>query len=318
MSSTDPFIFKLPDKEPLAVVPELMRLFNGSAVRPVLSTIILTAIENEVALEGEISSLEGGTRFYQANVLSNGLALSESLCIEVAQGSSLSIPPPDVRARKGASKSATYAMPEFVVPDETSHRMTVSRKSCQQRRAIFSTAKDDANLSTMRFEWLASEIHPKISKQGQVEDFGVPLEGLYAEINNIRASNHPKVESLLRLVDTLTSITDIDKASMDLKDLLQWSRSTKDTATGEGRLQLGQPVSVSPCLKTSVQDFLGLPGQEELHSIYEGIIRRWITPLSSQIPGHTRLAGERSVRNIAAQTCLASNTAAYLGPSKAR
>lgn len=254
--------------------------------------------------------------FHQLSILFNDLGLSESICVEVKTAYNITIHPPELRRRKGLKTPANIS-DEFIVSDSAVYHGLQDNEDSNESAGIHQLAEPsepeplselegvDKDPWTISFEWLDKDIREVLSDPIRIKHFDEVLELLYAEIQKIQASGDSKVESLSQLANTMISVIDIDKASTHLVDFFQdvTTMTTDDENTPNA--QKAALASISSFLTLAILQTLGLEGQERLDEIYDGLIKAWIAPLSLEIPGRTRIALERSLRDLAAHICLA-------------
>lgn len=93
-------------------------------------------------------------------------------------------------------------------------------------------------------------------------------------------------------------VADVEQASKHLHDMT--------TLAAEGNDRLKQ-VYLDSCLIRSATEVGFVAGEElSLLQIYDSLIRCWITPLASSIPGRVRATIEKRLREVAVQIFLAS------------
>jgi hypothetical protein len=263
--------------------------------------------------------IENNIHFHQLSVLSNDLALSESLYAALNTDFSSIVRPPDLRTRREVIKTPINVSDEFVVPNglldwglsdskDLGQQFGIHQRTQRSDQEILSESDGfDENPWTLSFEWLEEGSHELLSEPARTKPFDEVLEFLYTEIENILAIGNPALENLHHLAKIVVTVVDIDKASADLADLV--GNVTKISNDNEDSNHAGKAksVSISSLLPLTIQRDLGLEGQLRLSQVYEGLIKAWIAPLSLRIPARARIALEKLLRDLSAQLCLASH-----------
>lgn len=103
------------------------------------------------------------------------------------------------------------------------------------------------------------------------------------------------------------SLEDIDTASTDLHDLITSAPCTpKDDGSQEEAYRFKISPLTSSATPSTLSLDLGFEVAPVLSQIYDSLVQSWIASFSSSVPGRVRLTKEKSIREIAAQICLAS------------
>lgn len=313
--ASDPYLLPLPKYELDVVALKADR--QGSHRSPKISAITFGALKYETPQGSTLSGLghicfEKNVAFYQLSLLTNDLALSESLYAQVPKEFEAELCVPNTISRLETAKTPARILCDFIVPngyvdqdyEDSAHHRTAEEKSDAESRVSPAMLEEDPR--TISFEWLESELHGTLTGVSPITAFNDNLDLLQIEIEDKVASGVPTMETLLRMINATFSVLDLDKASVDFVDFLDDvkrlnSEHEKDNDTDEGR-----QLIVSNILTPTLQAGLGIHDTAELSSIYQTLIQTWIVPLSRRIPGRVRIALEKLLRDLTGQICLAS------------
>ncbi|CAF9910222.1 MAG: hypothetical protein ALECFALPRED_006424 [Alectoria fallacina] len=315
--ASDPYFLSLPN-DGLDVVVSRANPHDSRRCSKI-SAISLKAMKYESPQGSTLSGLgqiyfENDVAFYQLSLLTNDLALSESLYAQLPKEFDAELCAPNTISRLEIAKTPAKIFRTFIIPngyvdrddkDSPQNRTTEERSDAESRA---SPAVLDEDPWTISFEWLETEIHGNLTDASPATAFHENLELLRTEIEDRVASGVPTMETLLRIVDASISVLDIDKAFGDFVDFLDDIKGL--SAEHENGLDAdeGRQLVVSNLLTPNLQAGLGIRDTAKLSSIYETLIQTWIVPLSRRIPGRVRIALEKLLRDIAGQICLASCT----------
>lgn len=279
--------------------------------------------------------IENKVEFYQLSVLFNDLSLSECLFAGLAATLNLDVSPPQRSTRKQVLRTPSKVADDFIVSDgcyDEEFETLASGPDVQVQKERGARARSltfDDHRRTISFEWLEREMHRFHTKSPLVRAFNQLLEHVYDEIKDrLRTEVRVMATLSVKLIifvslyiltpayrfdskSAKTSIPDLDKASLDFTDFLE--DVSKITFDDEDEMELGEDTTpvVSTILTPSLKESFALPNDTKISEVCDSLVGTWISPLSSNIPSRSRVALERSLREIAAQICLASYAVRY-------
>ena len=146
---------------------------------------------------------ENGVAFYQLNLLTNDLALSECLYAEVHNSFKAELCPPNTVRHSHIAKTPSKTFDEFIVPDGyIDQEYEASPDDCAadevsetENRASLVVPNEDPH--TISFEWLENEIHDTlINNAFPTVAFDEGLELLRNAIEDKMSSGNMTKESL--------------------------------------------------------------------------------------------------------------------------
>ena len=325
LSAVDPYIFKLNTED--SGLPRSGAMTDNPYIGPRISDIIIKTLRYDhrhpsVQLGKSENELESLTVLYQLSVLSHDSTLSEVLCTEVEAVSTVPIPSPNVVIRKAPSKSSAKVLDGFIVPDEFCHQQhhctpehglgePIHQPSSE--RSAIETPTPDKYQCVLSLEWLQMAVHSALAAPSP--DIDEVLEYLYVKFKERLELEDAHLGTMSSIANTGISVIDIDKAAADFTDFLG---DIDGIASGEDKNgnDEGKRLHISSVLTQSMMTALGLREPFQLSNVYDSLIKTWITPLPSSIPGRTRIALEKVLRDIVMQISLSSyNVRMNQGPT---
>lgn len=116
----------------------------------------------------------------------------------------------------------------------------------------------------------------------------------------------------LELADTNYLIPDIDSASAAFLDLVEsaLAYAAKDLSSldlEDATIPICHNAAIPNLLTPALQRLFGIEGHAQMSHVYDSLVQAFISPLPPQIPGRTRIAIEKVLREGAASICLASH-----------
>ena len=145
---------------------------------------------------------ENDVAFYQLSLLTNDLALSESLYAQLPKEFDAELCAPNTISRLEIAKTPAKIFGTFIVPngyvdrddkDSPRNRTTEERSDAENRA---SPAVLDEDPWTINFEWLETEIYGNLTDASPATAFLENLEFLRTEIGDRVASGGPTMETL--------------------------------------------------------------------------------------------------------------------------
>ncbi len=315
LSVVDPYLFKLSEEDngfprPGAVAHNP---YTGSQI----SDIVIKAFGYDrrhasVPLEKSENELENHTIFYQLSVLSHDSTLSEVLCAEVEAASTVPIRPPNRVTRKSLSKSSAKVFDDFIVPDEFCHQHHYTPehglgepvRQPSSERSTTETPCSDENQWTFSLEWLEMVIHGALA--APAPDIDEILEYLYDKVKERLELEDAPLDTLSSIANTGISVVDIDKAAADFSNFLGDITRIPSGEDGKNTSDEGKRLHISNVLTPPMKTALGLGETFQLSDVYDSLIKAWIAPLPGTIPGRTRIALEKLLRDVVILICLSS------------
>ena len=245
------------------------------------------------------------------------------LCAEVEAVSTVPIPSPTIVAQKLPPKLSAKISAGVVVPDELcpqQHYCTpghgpgeaIYQPSSERSATTTELPSPDEYQLTLDFEWLQMAVD--IALAAPSPDVDEVLEDLYVKLKERFGMKDPLLGTMNSIANTDISVVDIDKAAADFTDFLG---DIKRIASGDEKNvdEEGKQVHVSTVLTQFMMTALGLREPFQLPDVYDSLIKAWIAPLPSSIPGRTRIALEKVVRDVVMQISLSSyNVHIHQGP----
>ena len=324
-SAVDPYILKL-NMEDIGL-PGSGALAYNPYTGPQISDIVIRALRYDrrhpsVQLGKSDQGLENHTIFYQLSVLSYDSTLSEVLCAEVEAVSTVPIPSPNIVTRKLPPKSSAKVSDDFIVPDEFFHQQhhytsehglgEAIHQPSSERSTTESPNSDEYQLA-LSLEWLQMAVHSALAAPSP--DIDEVLEYLYVKLKERLGLEDALLGTMSSIAKTDISVVDIDKAAADLTDFLG---DVERIPSGEDKNadDEGKQLHISNIMTPSIMTALGLREPFQLSDVYDSLIKAWIAPLPSSIPGQTRIALEKVVRDVVMQISLSSyNVRINQGPT---
>ena len=315
LSAVDPYILKL-NMEDIGL-PGSGALAYNPYTGPQISDIVIKALRYDrrhpaVQLGKSENEVQNHTVFYQLSVLSHDSTLSEVLCAEVEAVSTVPIPSPNIVTRKLPPKKLAKISDGFVVPDEFCYQQhyctpehglgEAIHQPSSERSTTESPSPDEYQL-TLGLEWLQMAVH--IALAAPSPDIDEVLEDLYVKLKERLGMEDAVLGTMSSIANTDISVIDVDKAAADFTDFLG---DIERIASGDDKNadEEGKQLHVSNVLTQSMMTALGLREPFQLPDVYDSLIKAWIAPLPSSIPGRTRIALEKVVRDVVMQISLSS------------
>lgn len=308
-SAVDPYIFKLYVED--GGFPRCGTVACNPYKSSRISDIIINAVDYDcrippMRLGKSGNELGSHTAFYQLSVLSHDSTLSEVLCAEVEAGSTVPTHPPNIVARKSLWKSSAKVFDNFIVPDEFCHQqgLGVPIRQPSSMGSATETPCSDEYQWTLSLEWLQVVMNSSLAAPRP--DINEVLVHLYDKIEERFGLEDALSDTLSHIANTGVSVFDIDKAAAGFINFLEDiatipSGKNKENANGEGK-RLHVLNVLTPPMKTA----LGLRESFQLSDVYGNLIKAWIGPLPGIIPGRTRIALEKVLREVVIQIYLSS------------
>lgn len=324
-SAVDPYIFKLNMED--VGLPGSGALAYNPYTGPQISDIVIKALRYDgrhpaVQLGRSENELQNHTVFYQLSVLSHDSTLSEVLCAEVEAVSTVPIPSPNIVTQKLPPKSSAKVSDSFIVPDQFCHQQhyytpeqdlgEAIHQPSSERSTTESPSLDEYQLA-LSLEWLQMAVHSALAAPSH--DIDEVLEYLYVKLKERLGLGDALLGTMSSIANTDISVVDIDKAAVDFTDFLG---DIERIASGEDKNadDEGKQLHISNVLTQSIMTALGLREPFQLADVYDSLIKAWIAPLPSSIPGRTRIALEKVVRDVVMQISLSSyNVRINQGPT---
>ena len=309
LSAVDPYIFRLsveynglPRSGAMAYNTDI-----GSQISDIIIKVLHCNHRNpSVRLGKGETELENHTMFYQLSVLLHDSTLSEVLCAEVEAGSTVQIHPRNVVSRKSLSKSSAKVFDDFIVPDEFCHQQGLGgpiRQPSSERSATNTPCSDEYQWA-LSLEWLQSVINSALAAPNP--DVDEVLEDLYDKVKERFELEDALSDTLSRIANTGISVFDIDKAAAGLVNFLGDIATISSGENKENANDEGKRLHVSNVLTPPMKTALGLQEAFQLSDVYDSLIEAWIGPLPGTIPGRTRIALEKVVRDVVIQIYLST------------
>ena len=325
LSAVDPYIFKL-NMEDIGL-PGSGTLAYNPYTGPQISDIVIKSLHYDrwhptVQLGKSENELQDHTVFYQLSVLLHDSTLLELLCAEVEAVSTVPIPSPNIVTRKLPPKSSAKVSDGFIVPDEfcrQQHYYTPEHglgEAIHHPSSEYSTTESpslDEYQLALSLEWLQMAVHSALAAPSP--DIDEVLEYLYVKLKERLGLEDALLGTMSSIANTDISVVDIDKAAADFTDFLG---DIERIASGEDKNadDEGKQLHISNLLTPSIMTALGLREPFQLSDVYDSLIEAWIAPLPSSIPGRTRIALEKVVRDVVMQISLSSyNVRISQGPT---
>lgn len=112
------------------------------------------------------------------------------------------------------------------------------------------------------------------------------------------------------MVDVNYHVPDIDSASTAFSHLVEstfaYAAKNLPLPAFEGEAaHISHKGSIPNLLTPALQRVFGVEGYVQISNVYDGLVQASISPLSPQVPGRTRIAIEKILRNLAVPLCLA-------------
>ena len=314
LSALDPYILTLNMEN--SGLPGSGAVAYNPYTGPQISDIIIKALRYDhrhpfAQLGNSENELENHTVFYQLSVLSHDTTLSEVLCAEVEAVSTDRIPSPNIVIRKSPSKSSAKVFDGFIVPDQFCHQHHYTFEhdlgepihQPSSERSATETPSSDEYQWTLSLEWLQAAVHNALAAPSP--DIDEVLEYLYVKSKERLKLEDALLGTLSSIAKTAISVVDIDKAATVFADFLG---DIAGIASGEDKNtnDEGKRLHISNVLTRSMMTALGLREPLQLSDVYDRLIKAWIAPLPSSIPGRTRIALEKVLRDVVMQISLSS------------
>lgn len=315
LSAVDPYIFKL-NMEDIGL-PRSGAVAYNSSTGPQISDIIIKALRHNprhpsVHLGKSENEPKKPTVFYQLSVLLRNSTLSEVLCAEVEAVSTVQIPSPNVVMRKLPSKSSAIVLDGFIVPDEVcrqqhhynpEHGLGEPIHQSSSEHTATETPNPDEYQWALSLEWLQIAVHSALAAPSP--DIDEVLEHLYVKFKERLEQEDALLGTMSSIANTGISVIDIDKAAVGFTDFLG---DIAGIASGEDKdaNHEGKRLHISSVLTQSMMTALGLRVPFQLSDVYDSLIKAWIAPLPSSVPGRTRIALEKVLRGVVMQISLSS------------
>ncbi|KAK0514439.1 hypothetical protein JMJ35_003056 [Cladonia borealis] len=309
LSAVDPYIFRLSVE--YCGFPRSGAVAYNTDIGSQISDIIIKVLHYNhrnpsVRLGRGETELGNHTMFYQLSVLLHDSTLSEVLCAEVEAGSTVQIHPPDVVNRKSLSKSSAKVFDDFIVPDEYCHQQGRGRpiRPPSSERSATDTPCSDEYQWALSLEWLQNVINSALAAPNP--DVDEVLEDLYDNVKERFELDDGLSDTLSRIANTGISVFDIDKAAAGLIDFLGDIAMIPSGESKENANDEGKRLHVSNVLTPPMKTALGLQEPFQLSDVYDSLIKAWIGPLPGTIPGRTRIALEKVLRDVVIQMYLST------------
>ena len=140
--------------------------------------------------------------FYQLSILTNDLALSECLYVDVQHGFEAELCPPNTISRLEIAKTPAKVLDDFLVPhgyvdrdyEDSPPTGTPGEAPDPESQASIAVLNEDRY--TISFEWLENEIHSTLTDASHITSFHGSLDLLRNEIEDKVASGAPAMETL--------------------------------------------------------------------------------------------------------------------------
>ena len=315
LSAVDPYIFKL-SVEDSGFPRSGAVAYNPCTSSQISDIIIKTVHQNRrnpsVRLGKSENELGNHTIFYQLSVLSHDSTLSEVLCAEVEAVSTVPIHPPNIVTRKSLAKSSAKVFDDFIVPDGfcNQHHHTPGhglggpiRQPSPERSATETPCPDEYQWA-VSFQWLQMVIYSAFATPSPNID--EVLEYLYDKVKERLELEDALLDTLSRIANTGISVFDIDKAAADFTNFLGDIARIPSDEDKENTHHKGKRLHISNVLTPPMMATLGLREPFQLSDVYDSFIKAWIAPLPGTIPGRTRIALEKVLRDVVIQIYLSS------------
>ena len=309
LSAVDPYILKLPVGD--SGLPGCGAVAYNSSTSSQVSDIIIKAVHydrrNPSAQLGKSQEELGNhTIYYQLSVLSHDSTLSEVLCAEVEAGSAVPIHPSNIVTRKSLLKSSATVFDDFIVPDQLSHQHGPGepiRQPSSQRSATEKLCSDEDQWA-LSLEWLQTVINGALAAPNP--DINEVLENLYDKVKERFKLEDTLSDTLSHIANTGISVLDIDKAAADFTNFLGEVAMIPSGEDDENANDEREQLHVSNVLTPPMKAALGLREPFQLSDVYDSLVKAWIAPLPGTIPGRTRIALEKVLRDVVIQIYLSS------------
>ena len=309
LSAVDPYILKIPVGD--SGIPRSGAVANNSYTSSQVSDIIIKAVHygrgNPSARLGKSQDELGNhTIYYQLSVLSHDSTLSEVLCAEVEAGSAFPIHPPNIVTQRSLLKSSATVFDDFIVPDQFSHQHGPGepiRQLSLERSAIEKSCTDEDQWA-LSLEWLQMVINGALAAPNP--DIDEVLEYLYDKVKERLKLEDAHSDTLSHLANTGISVLDIDKAAAGFTNFLGDLAMIPSGEDDENANNEREQPHVSNVLTPPMKAALGLREPFELSDVYDSLIKAWIAPLPGTIPGRTRIALGKVLRDVVIQIYVSS------------
>ena len=203
--ASDPYLLPLANNE-LDVVNSKAN-FRGSDRSPKISAISLRAVKYNLRRGSTLSGLgqiylEKDVTFYQLSLITNDLALSESLYAQVPKEFKAEVCAPNTVSRLKIAKTPAKILSDFIVPngyverdhEDSPHHRTNGKNLDAEIQASLTMFEQDP--WTISFEWLEDEIHSPLTGASPTRAFDENLDLLQSEIEDKVALGVPTMETL--------------------------------------------------------------------------------------------------------------------------
>ncbi|KAL6715073.1 hypothetical protein ACLMJK_007334 [Lecanora helva] len=260
--------------------------------------------------------LNNNVSFFQVSILYRDLSVSECLYADHAAGSAVEVQMPRIRSHKHESKTPSIIVDDFIASDslkftplEEPHSQNVEQRL--EQAALAKTMLSNQDARSISFEWLQRLLRTAIDQSMEVSPgaFDGVLRHLSETIQSLGATEPPKMEILLEMNKRMTSIGDVDAATIAYKDFLDDTARRKPREEDSVFSDIDERLTVSNMLTAPIWKSLDLADNGQIADIHDCLIKAYISPLSHKVPSRTRHALERLFRNLAGRICLASHSA---------